>query len=51
MDIGFTESKEDSNLYFKVEGRRTMILYVDEMFLIGGDDLIAYAKRRLDVEF
>ena len=36
MDLGFTESKEDSNLYFKVEGGRPMmlLLYVDELFLI-----------------
>ena len=36
MRLGFTKSKEDSNLYFKVEDRRTMILllYVDALFLI-----------------
>ena len=26
MDLGFTESKLDSKLYFKVEGRRPMML-------------------------
>ena len=35
MALGFTKSKADSNLYFKVEGGRTMflLLYVDELFL------------------
>ena len=35
MTLGFTESKADSNLYFKVEcGRPIMLrLYVDDMFL------------------
>ena len=35
MDLGFTESKMDSNLYFKVEGGRPvmLLLYVDEFFL------------------
>ena len=36
MDLGFTESKADSNLYFKVEGGRPMmlLLYVDDLFLV-----------------
>ena len=35
MGLGFTESKVDSNLYFKVErGRLVMLLlYVDDLFL------------------
>ena len=39
MSLGFTKSKEDSNLYFKVEYGRTMILllYVDDLFLIGNE--------------
>ena len=34
--LGFSESKEDSNLFFKVEGRRPvmLLLYVDDLFLI-----------------
>ena len=37
MALGFTESKEDSKLYFKVEdGRLVMLLlYVNDLFLIG----------------
>ena len=40
MTLGFTESKEDSNLCFKVEGERPMmlLLYVDALFRHGGVD-------------
>ena len=36
MTLGFTESKEDSNLCFRVEGERPMmlLLYVGDLFLI-----------------
>ena len=53
MDLGFTESKADSNLYFKVEGRRPvmLLLYVDDLFLIGKEELIKDARRRLVAEF
>ena len=46
MALGVTESKEDSNLYFKVEGERPMmiLLYVDDLFL-------KVARRRLAAEF
>ena len=35
MTLGFTESKADSNLCFKVEGGRPvmLLLYVDDLFL------------------
>ena len=35
MNLGFTESKSDSNLFFKVEGGRPVMLflYVDDLFL------------------
>ena len=35
MTLGFTVSKVDSNLYFKVEGGRLvmLMLYVDDLFL------------------
>ena len=35
MALGFTESKADSNLYFKVEGGIPvmLLLYVDDLFL------------------
>ena len=52
MSLGLTKSKANSNLYFKVEGGRPMILllYVDDMFLTDEDELIADAKRRLTAE-
>ena len=35
MDLGFTKSKVDSNLDFKVEGGRPvmLLLYLDDLFL------------------
>ena len=53
MSQGFTKSKKDSNLYFKVEGKRLVIvlLYVDDLFLTGEDELIKYTRRRLAREF
>ena len=53
MRLGFTKSKADSNLYFKVEYGRPMILllYVDDLFLIGEEELIIDARRRLATEF
>ena len=53
MTLGFTESKADSNLYFKVEGGIPVILllYVDELFLIGKEELIRDSRMILVVEF
>ena len=53
MSLGFTKSKVDSNLYFKVEGRILvmLILYVDGLFLIGKEELFKFARRRLAAKF
>ena len=53
MTLGFTESKVNSNLYFKVEYEKPVILllYVDDLFLAGKEELIKDARRRLDIEF
>ena len=53
MTLGFTESKPDSNLLFKVEGRRPLmlLLYVDDLYLTGKEELIKGARRILDIEF
>ena len=53
MTLRFTESKEDSNLYFKVECGILVILllYVDDLFLTGKEELIKFARRILSVEF
>ena len=51
--LGFTKSKADSNLYYKVvdEGPMILLLYVDNMFLIGEEKLIVDCKRKLAAEF
>ena len=53
MTLGFTESKVDSNLYFKVEGGRPvmLLLYVDDLFLTGEEELIKDGRRRLAREY
>ena len=42
MSLGFTKSKVDSNLYYKVKDGKPMILmlYVDDLFLTGDEDII-----------
>ena len=51
--MGFTKSKADSNLYYKVEyGNAVMLLlYVDDLFVTGTDGLIVDTKRKLAAEF
>jgi hypothetical protein len=51
--LGFTKSKDDSNLYFKVMNDEPIILllYVDGLFLTGEENLITDCKKKLDVEF
>jgi hypothetical protein len=47
--LGFTESKADSNLYFKVMNDEPIILllYVDDLFLTGDEKLITECKKKL----
>ena len=51
--MGFTKSKADSNLYYKVEDGNLVILllHVDDLFVTGVDGLIADTKRKLATEF
>ena len=51
--LGFTKSKVDSKLYYKVENGNPVIvlLYVDDLFVAGIDGLIPNTKRKLAVEF
>ena len=53
MALGFSESKADSKLFSKVEDRRPMmlLLHVDDLFLIGKEELIKDARRRLVSKF
>jgi hypothetical protein len=51
--LGFTKSKADSNLYFKVMNDEPVILllYVDDLFLTGEANLITECKKKLTAEF
>ena len=51
--LGFTKSKADSNLYYKVEEGNLVILllYVDDLFVTGEDGLIVDTKRKLASKF
>ena len=53
MSLGFTKSKVDSNLYYKVvDGDQViLLLYMDDLFLTGEEKLILDSKRKLAVEF
>ena len=51
--LGFTKSKADSNLYYKVEEGNPVVLplYADNLFVTGEDRLIADTQRKLVAEF
>jgi hypothetical protein len=51
--LGFTKSKFDHNLYFKVMNDEPIILllYVDDLFLTREENLITDCKKKLVVEF
>jgi hypothetical protein len=51
--LGFTKSKADSNLYFKVmnDELAMLLLYVDDLFLTGEEKLIIECKKKLASEF
>ena len=53
MSLDFTKSKEDSNLYYKVEddGIIILLLYVDELFFTGEDKPIIECKKKLATKF
>jgi hypothetical protein len=51
--LGFTKRKVDSNLYFKVmnDDPFILLLYVDDLFLTGEENLITDCKKKLATEF
>ena len=53
MSLGFTKSKVDPNLYFKVMDDEPIILfpYVDDLFLTGNEKQISGCKKNTVVEF
>jgi hypothetical protein len=53
MSLGFTKSEAYSNLYFKIMENEPVILllYVDDLFLTGEENLITECKQRLAAKF
>jgi hypothetical protein len=53
MSLGFTKSKEDSNIYLKIMNNEPIILllYVDDLFLTREENIITECKKRLTSEF
>ena len=53
MSLGFTKSKVDPNLYFKIvdDGQVILLLYVDDLFLTCEEKLITDCKKKLAAEF
>jgi hypothetical protein len=53
MSLGFTKSKVDSNLYFKVMNDESVIflLYVNDLFLTREEKIITECKKKLTTEF
>ena len=53
MNLGFTRSDVDPNLYLKVEKDMPLILvlYADDLFLTGADPLINQCKSEFAFEF
>jgi hypothetical protein len=51
--LAFTKRKVDSNIYFKVMNDYpvVLLLYVDDLFLTGEENLIVDCKRKLLAKF
>ena len=53
MILGFTKSKDNPNIYFKIvdDGPIILLLYVDDLFLTREEKLITNCKKKLAAEF
>ena len=53
MSLGFTISKADSKVYYKVvdDGIMILLVYVDDIFLTGEEKLMRECKKKLGAEF
>ena len=53
VNLGFTKSDVDPNIYYKIveDEPLVLVLYVDDLFLIGNEKLIAWCKKKLAFEF
>ena len=50
--MGFTKSKADPNIYMNIMDDEpvTLLLYVDDIFLIGNEKKMTYCKKNIDEE-
>jgi hypothetical protein len=53
MSLGFTKSKVDPNLYFKIknDGPIILLIYMDDLFLTDEENLIIDCKKNIDAKF
>jgi hypothetical protein len=53
MSLGFNKSIVDPNLYYHIDDNEclTLLLYVDDLFLIGSERLIVECKQALSAKF
>jgi hypothetical protein len=53
MSLGFNKSTADPNLYYHIDGNECLILvlYVDDLFIIGSERLIVECKQALTTKF
>jgi hypothetical protein len=53
MSLGFTKSKDDPNIYFKIvdDGPIILFLYVDDLLLKGEENIIKYFKMKCVTKF
>ena len=47
MSMGFSKSKVNPNIYYKVVEDEPVILYVDDLFLTGNEKHIVESKKKL----
>ena len=53
VNLGFTKSDADPNLYYKIVDNEPLILvlYLDDLFLTGNEKLIEWCKKKLASKF
>lgn len=51
--MGYSKNEADPNIYFKIsnDDMLILVLYVDDLLIIGGDHLIAKCKQDIIAEF
>ena len=53
VNLGFTKSDADPNIYYKIVDNQTSIfvLYMDDLFLTGNEKLIEWCRKKVASEF